>query len=144
MEIDVRINSFSVHAELSLCDLIGSSISFNDSFENDSYFVFFSGGEITVVDKKNYRLARGKTLVDSNVYFSAERYLCESSNAENYPFIRLSTADGNKANGIISELFLSKNSYKKTKVVISALEAKYNQRNEELHALCNFSDENLA
>lgn len=133
MEIDVSIDSFSVHAELNLCNLIKGSDPCSDTFENNSYFVFSDGKEITVVDKADYKLKRGNNLADSNVYFSARRYLYKPVNKDDLPFVRLGVANEDKANQIISELFLSRSSYKNTKVVISALEAKYNQKNEELY-----------
>ena len=132
MKIDVSIDSFSVHAELNLCDLIRGPIPFSDTFENDSYFVFSRGKEITVVDKRNYRLEPRNTLADSNVYFSAHRYLYKPTDEEDL-FTKLGVSSGDKANEIISELFLKKSSFKDTEVAISALEAKYNQRNEELY-----------
>ena len=132
MKIDVSIDSFSVHAELNLCDLIRGPIPFSDTFENDSYFVFSRGKEITVVDKRNYRLEPRNTLANSNVYFSAHRYLYKPVDKDDLPFIKLGVSSGDKANEIISELFLTKSSFKDAEVAISALEAKYNQRNEEL------------
>ena len=103
MEIDVSISSFAIDPELKLYNLIGSSISFNNSFENDSYFVFSHGKEITVVDKANYRLKPRNNLADSNVYFSAHRYLYKPADNKEL-FIKLAASSGDKANEIISEL----------------------------------------
>lgn len=128
MEIDTNIDSFSVNPNLNLCDLMGGRASFSDTFENNSYLVFSCGEEITVVDKGDYRLESRTTLVDSNVYFSAHRYLQGSTNTEGSPFARLRGARKDEVNGIIFELFLSKNSHKDTEVAIAALAVKRNKR----------------